>query len=148
MTTIETIYGALQAALGEFADKAAVRYKPSSDPFGFGLDPRTDLDSYYIDPPSTRSSGAVGAVESVQATVVLWLSRAAGDGAADAALGLAGDLARLRHAIAVLDVDPAGLVNVQPAMSTERYGPRASDAVTVTGRLVVTFDYEADEEHP
>ena len=144
MTTIERIYGAVRVALETFASN---RYRPSADPFSFDADPRTDLESWYIRPSSTTSTGAVGGVESVVCTLVIWLSREAGHDAAGAALGLAADLARLRPTLAGLDVDPGGPVNVDARMTTD-VQPRASDAVTVVGRLVVRFDYEETAESP
>ena len=141
MTTVERIYKALAALM------AAQPAPPSADPFTFDLDPRDAETAWYIDPPSTVSDGAVGGVESVRATFAIWLSRPAADDAAGAAVALAGDVARLRHAVAALDVDPTGNVNVQPTIRTE-IRPRASGAVTVVGRLVVSFDYEADAENP
>ena len=137
-TTIETIFAALVALM-------TGQGRRSVDPFSFDHDPRDAETAWYIDPPSTVSSGAVGGVETVQATVSIWVSRPAADDAAGAAVALAGDLARLRHRIAALDVDP--LVNVQPTIRTE-VRPRAADAITVVGRVVVTFDYEATEEQP
>ena len=141
MTTVERIYAAL-AALMETQPG-----RPASDPFTFDLDPRDSDPAWYIDPPSTISDGAVGGLESVRATFAIWLSRPAADDAAGAAAALAGDLARLRHAVAALDVDDSGNVNVQPTIRTD-IRPRASGAVTVVGRLACSFDYEADAENP
>lgn len=60
-------------------------------------------------------------------------------------MSLAGLVARLRHQIAALDVDP--LVNVGEIIRTE-IRPWGSQSTTVVGRVVVTFDYEATEEQP
>ena len=137
-TTIEAIYRALLAVM-------AGQGRRSVDPFSFDSDPRDAETSWYLDPPSTVSSGAVGGVETVQATVSIWVSRPAADDAAGAAVALAGGLARLRHQIAGMDVDP--LVNVQPTIRTD-VRPRGPEAITVVGRVTVTFDFEADEARP
>ena len=77
----------------------------------------------------------------------IWVSRPAADDAAAAAVALAGELSRLRHRLAALEVDDDGLVNVQETIRTE-VRPRGPQAVTVVGRVVVSFDYEATEEQP
>ena len=141
MTTIERIY---RAVLGVMARQPGGR---SADRFTFDHDPRDAADSWYIDPPGTESSGAVGGLESVTATFTVWISRAAGDDAAGAAVSLAGDLARLRHALANLDPTDDGRVNVQPTIRTD-VRPRGAQAVTVVGRIAIEFDYEATEEEP
>ena len=119
----------------------------SVDPFSFDSDPRDSADAWYVDPPSTTSTGAVGGLESVRASLVVWVSRPAADDAAGAAVSLSGDLSRLRRAFAALDVDDDGRVNVGERITTE-VRPRGPEAVTIVGRLVVEFDYEADEENP
>lgn len=143
MTTIRRIHDALQAALTDYGEQAGLT--PSADPFTFDHQPRTDFDCWYVDPPLTRSEGIVGGVESVTATVTVWVSREAGQDAQEAALGVADDLAHLRHRIAALDVGP--LVNVQPQISTV-VQPRRSDTVTVIGRLTLAADYEATPDQP
>ena len=65
----------------------------ASDPFSFDLQPRSDFDVWYVDPPTTRSTAYVGGVENVEAQIGIWVSREAGEGADGAAVALAGDLA-------------------------------------------------------
>ena len=142
MTTIERIYARLVETM-----QTELPGRRSADPFTFDHDPRDAADSWYIDPPGTESSGAVGGLESVTATFTIWISRAAGDDAAGAAVSLVGDLARLRHGFASLDVDDDGRVNVGERITTE-VRPRGAGAVTVAGRVVVAFDYEATAEDP
>ena len=141
MTTIEAIYAAVLAVM----DKQPGRR--SSDPFSFDSDARDSETSWYIDPPSTASTGAVGGLESVTAALTIWISRPAANDAAGAAVALAGDLARLRFALAALDVGDDGRVNVQPTIRAD-VRPRDAQAVTVIGRLTIAFDYEADEANP
>ena len=148
MTTIERIYGALRAALVEFADKTSSRpYKAASDPFSFDLQPRTDLDAWYVDPPATQSTGLVGDVESVQAQITIWLSHEAGEDAQGAALALAGDLARLRHAVLGLTFDGPADANIHQNIAAHVQA-RGEGEVTVIGRLSVGLDYIADSENP
>ena len=143
MTTIRRIHDALQAALTDYGTTAGLT--PSADPFSFDHQPRVEYSAFYVDPPSTRSEGLVGGVETVTASVTVWISREAGQDAQEAALAAAEDLAHLRHRSAGLDVGE--LTNVQPGM-VGSVQPRASDTVTVVGRLVVTFDYEATADAP
>ena len=135
-TTIEAIFAAVLAVMDRQPGRRAV------DPFSFDADPRDSETAWYVDPPSTTSTGGFG-VESVQATFTVWISRPAAADAAAAAVALAGSLSRLRHALAALDVDD---VNVQSTIPDVR--PRDAQAVTVIGRIAVAFDYEADSEHP
>ena len=149
MTTIETVYGRLRELLTEFADKTASRpYKPASDPFSFDSQPRSDFNAYYADPPLTTSAGLIGDVESVQASITIWLSREAGEDAQGAAVALAGDLARLRHAVVGLDFGnlPSD-VNVHDNVATQ-VQPRAEGAVVVVGACRVTLDYLATAQNP
>lgn len=106
MTTFRTIYDALHAVLTDYGDQAGLT--PSADPFTFDYSPRSDFDSFSVDPPVTQSQGIVGGVESVIATVPIRLPREAGQYAGGAALDVADDLAHLRHGIAALDVGRAG----------------------------------------
>jgi len=149
MTTIEHVYAALRALLTEFGDKRG--YKAASDPFSFDSQPRSDFNAFYVDPPSTSSAGYIGSAESVTATFTIWLSREAGQDAQGAAVTLAGDLARLRHLVVNLDVDPAGElatdVNVHETVDT-RVQARAEGAVVVVGICRFTLDYDVDGEHP
>ena len=101
----------------------------SVDPFSFDADPRDSETAWYVVPPSTVSSGAVGGLESVRATVVIWISRPAAHDAAGAAVALAGDLARLQHRLASLDPTDDGRANVGERITTVR--PRGPEAVTV-----------------
>ena len=140
MTVIEAIYEAVLAVMDG-------QGRRSVDPFSFDSDPRDAETAWYLDPPRTVSSGAVGGLESVRAVLTVWVSRPAADDAAAAAVALAGDLARLRHALAALDVDGDGRVNVGERITTD-IRPRGPEAVTVVGRLVIEFDYEADAENP
>ena len=119
----------------------------SVDPFTFDHDPRDSETAWYVDPPSTTSTGAVGGLESVRAVLTVWVSRPAADDAAAAAVSLAGDLARLRHSLAALDVDGDGRVNVGERITTD-IRPRGPEAVTIVGRIVVEFDFEATEDEP
>ena len=141
MTTIERIYQAVVAVM----DKQPGRR--SSDPFTFDSDPRDSENAWYIDPPSTVSEGAVGGLESVQATLTVWVSRPAANDAAAQAVTMAGDLARLRHALASLDPTGDGRVNVGERITTA-IRPRGAEAVTVVGRITIAFDYEATEDEP
>ena len=116
--------------------------------FSFDLQPRTDFNSWYIDPPDTASEGYIGGVEHVVASVAIWLSRDASEDAEAAALALAGDLARLRHAVVRLDVEAVGVdVNIHQGVTTT-VQPRAEGEVVVVGRLLVQMDYETDGENP
>ena len=142
MSTIERIYARLVETM-----TAELPGRRSADPFTFDHDPRDAFDSWYIDPPGTVSAGAVGGTESVTATFAVWISRPAADDAAGAAVALAGDLARLRHGFASLDVDEDGRVNVGERISTE-VRPRPESSVTIVGRLTLQFDYEATAEDP
>ena len=141
MTVIEAIYAAVLGVLD------AQPGRRSTDPFSFDADPRDSETAWYVDPPSTVSSGAVGGLESVRATVVIWTSRPAANDAAGAAVALAGDLARLRHELAVLDPTGDGRVNVGERITTD-IRPRGPEAITVVGRIAVGFDYEATREDP
>ena len=86
-------------------------------------------------------------MESARATFTIWLSRPAANDAAGQAVALAGDLARLRHTLAALDVDDDGRVNVGDRIATE-VRPRDARAVTVVGAVRLTFDYEATGDYP
>ena len=100
MTTIESVYGRLRDLMTDDFEKVSSRqYKAASDPFSFDLQPRSDFDAWYVDPPATWSTGYVGGVENVEAQIGIWVSREAGEGADGAAVALAGDLARLRHQV-------------------------------------------------
>ena len=146
MTTIESIYARLSALLTDFGDKQG--YKQSADPFAFDSQPRSDLTAFYIDPPLTTSAGLIGDVESVQASITIWLSGEAGEDAAGAAVSLAGDLARLRHAVVGLDFNDLETdVNTHQDVATQ-VQPRAEGAVVVVGACRVTLDYLATAEHP
>ena len=140
MTVIERIYAAVLAVMAE-------QGRRSVDPFSFDADPRDSETAWYLDPPRTTSSGAVGGLESVRAILTIWVSRPAADDAAGSAVALAGELARLRHRLAALDVDGDGRVNVGERIVTD-IRPRGPEAVTVVGRIVVEFDYEADAQNP
>ena len=137
MTTIEAIYGAVVAIMAQQPGRRSV------DPFSFDSDPRDSETSWYVDPPATSSTGAIGGVESVTAALTVWVSRPAADDAAAAAVSLSGDLSRLRHALAALDVD-----NVDSTVIRTDVRPRDARAVTVIGRIAVAFGYETDEENP
>ena len=141
MTVIESIYAAV---LGVFDKQPGRR---SVDPFSFDADPRDSETAWYIDPPRTTSAGAVGGLESVRAVLTVWISRPAANDAAGQAVLLAADLARLRHELAVLDPTEDGRVNVGERITTD-IRPRGPEAITVVGRLVVEFDYEATREDP
>ena len=94
MTTIERVYGRSRELMTDDFEKVSSRqYKAASDPFSFDLQPRSDFDAWYVDPPTTRSTGYVGGVENVEAQIGIWVSREAGEGADGAAVALAGDLA-------------------------------------------------------
>ena len=152
MTTIEHVYGRLRDLMTvDFPKVSSVEYKQSVDPFSAELQPRSDLTVFFIAPPASRSEGYVGGAEDVTSTVVIWLSREAGENAEGAAVAVAADLARLRHAVVSLDVDPdqelATDVNIHESVTTD-VQPRAEGAVTVVGRCVVTFDYVTDGENP
>ena len=140
MTTIERIYAAVLGAMAAYGGRR------SADPFSFDSDPRDSETAWYVDPPSTVSEGAVGGLESVTATVVIWISRPAASDAAGAAVTLSAALSRLRHALAALDIDD-GRVNVGERITTA-IRPRGPEAVTIVGRIAIAFDYESDEEHP
>ena len=140
-TTIEAIYAAVLRVLAEQPGRRSV------DPFSFDADPRDSETAWYIDPPSTVSTGAVGGTESVTAALTVWISRPAANDAAAAAVALAGDLARLRHRLASLDPTDDGRVNVQPTIRAD-VRPRDAQAVTVIGRIAIGFDYEATEDEP
>ena len=107
------------------------------------LIPRDSETAWYVDPPSTTSTGAVGGLESVTAALTVWVSRPAASDAAAAAVALAGDLSRLRFRLASLDVGDDGRVNVGERITTT-IRPRGAQAVTVVGRIAIAFDYEAD----
>ena len=141
MTTIEAIYEAVLLVLAEQSGRRSV------DPFSFDSDPRDAETAWYVDPPSTSSTGAFGGTESVTATFTIWVSRPAADDAARAALTLSGALSRLRHRLAALDVGGDGRVNVLPTIRTD-VRPRGPAAVTIVGRITATFEYEADSENP
>ena len=140
MTVIEAIYEAVLAVMDG-------QGRRSVDPFSFDADPRDSETAWYVDPPSTVSSGAVGGLESVTATVTVRVSRPAANDAAGAAVALAGDLARLRHSLASLDPTDDGRVNVGERITTT-VRPRGPEAVTVVGRVTIAFDYEATPEEP
>ena len=140
MTVIEAIYEAVLVVMDG-------QGRRSVDPFSLDSDPRDSETAWYVDPPSTVSSGAVGGLESVRATVVIWISRPAAHDAAGAAVALAGDLARLRHRLAALDVGDDGRVNVGERITTA-IRPRGPSAITIVGRVTVEFGCEADAENP
>ena len=94
MTTIERVYGRSRELMTDDFEKVSSRqYKAASDRFSFDLQPRSDFDAWYVDPPTTRSTGYAGGVENVEAQIGIWVSREAGEGADGAAVALAGDLA-------------------------------------------------------
>ena len=140
MTTIERIYAAIVAVMDG-------QGRRSVDPFSFDSDPRDSTTAWYLDPPRTTSSGAVGGLESVRAILTIWVSRPAADDAAGSAVALAGELARLRHRLASLDVDDDGRVNVGERITTD-IRPRGPEAVTVVGRVVCSFDFDATTDDP
>ena len=139
-TTIERIYQSVLAVMDG-------QGRRSVDPFSFDSDPRDSETAWYVDPPSTTSTGAVGGTESVTAALTIWISRPAANDAAGAAVALSGSLARLRHALAGLDPTDDGRVLVGERITTT-VRPRGADAVTVVGRVTMTFDYEATEDEP
>ena len=141
MTTIESIYAAVLGVLDAQPGRRSV------DPFSFDSDPRDSETAWYVDPPRTTSTGAVGGLESVRAILTVWISRPAANDAAGQAVLLAADLARLRHELAVLDPTEDGRVNVGERITTD-IRPRGPEAITIVGRIVVEFDYEADAENP
>ncbi len=141
MTTIEQIYAAVLAVLDTLPGRRSV------DPFSFDADVRDAEVSWYLDPPGTVSSGAVGGLESVRAVLTIWVSRPAADDAAGEAVALAGELARLRHRLASLDPTEDGRVNVGERITTD-IRPRGADSVVVVGRVTVAFDYEATADQP
>ena len=148
-TTIEHVYDRIRTLMEvDFPKTSSRPYKASADPFTFDSQPRSDLTAYYADPPLTTSAGLVGDVEAVQASITIWLSREAGEDAAGAAVSLAGDLARLRHAVVGLDFGnlPSD-VNVHDNVATQ-VQPRAEGAVVVVGACRVTLDYLATSAHP
>ena len=146
MTTIESVYSRLAALLTEFGDKRG--YKVSSDPFTFDSQPRSDFDAWYVDPPLTTSAGLIGDVEQVQAAITIWLSREAGEDAQGAAVALAGDLARLRHAVVGLNFGNLPTdVNVHEGVATQ-VRPRGEGEVVVVGSCRIGLDYFATTEHP
>ena len=149
MTTIETVYGRLRDLMTDDFEKVSSRqYKAASDPFSFDLQPRSDFDAWYVDPPATRSTGYTSGVENVEAAITIWVSREAGEDAAGAAVAIAGDLARLRHLVIGLDFD-AGPVDVNVHESVDAVvQPRREGEVVVIGRLAVALDYDTDGEHP
>ena len=148
-TTIEHVYRRLRLLVAEFA--AGRPYEPAVDPFSFDYSPRTELDSFYLDPPATSSEGFVGGVEQVVASFSIWLSRDAGQDAQGAAVALAGDLALLRHLVVTADLDPdqelAVDVNMHQGARTE-VAPRGEGEVAAIGRLALQVDYETDGENP
>ncbi len=117
------------------------------DPFSFDADPRDSETAWYVDPPRTTSSGAVGGLESVQAILTIWVSRPAANDAAGAAVALAGELARLRHRLAYLDPTGDARVHVGERITTD-IRPRGPEAVTVVGRVVCSFDFDATADDP
>lgn len=146
MTTIETVYAVLAALLTEFGDKRG--YKAASDPFSFDSQPRSDFNAFYIDPPLTTSAGLIGDVEHVQASITIWASKEGGEDAAGAAVALAGDLARLRHAVVGLDFGNLPTdVNVHEDVATQ-VRPRGEGEVVVVGSCRLGLDYLATAEHP
>ncbi len=149
MTTIEHVYATLRDLLSiDFPKTSSRPYKAAADPFTFDLQPRSDFDSWFIDPPATRSTGYTGGVENVIATFTIWLSREAGEDAGGAAVALAGDLARLRHLVIAADFDAGPVdVNVHESVETS-VQPRAEGAVVVVGACRVSLDYDTDGEHP
>ena len=140
---IEQIAGRLVETVGATLPAG----RRASDPFSFDSDPRDSETAWYVDPPVTVSTGMIGGVESVTASFVVWVSRPAADDAAGAAVSLAGDLSRLRHALAALDVDRDGRVVVGGRIATD-VRPRGEGAVTVVGAVRVQFEYEATAEDP
>ena len=147
-TTIERIDARLRELLTEFADKTASRaYKPAADPFSFDSQPRSDFDSWYIDPPETRSTGLIGGAESVIASCSIWVCAEAGEDAQTAAAALAGDLSRLRHAVVGITFDGPADVNFHGSIRAV-VQPRREGEVTVVGQLQIGFDYEATAQNP
>ena len=148
---IEQVVGRLVEIVTEWGEKDGRPCKAASDPFSFDLQPRSDFDSWYLDPPVTSSEGWIGSVEHVTATCSIWLSREAGQDAGGAALVLAGDLAKLRHLVVRADLDPDQElqtdVHVHQGIRTE-VEPRGEGEVVVVGRLAVSLDYEVDAENP
>ena len=112
------------------------------------------VDDIYTDLTARRGSAGVDLTgvrrlpaNAGRATFTIWLSRPAANDAAGQAVALAGDLARLRHTLAALDVDDDGRVNVGDRIATE-LRPRDARAVTVVGAVRLTFDYEATGDYP
>ncbi len=147
-TTIERIFSTLRTLMEVDFPKVSSRpYKAAADAFSFDYSPRSDFDSWFIDPPLTVSAGLVSDVEHVQASTTIWLSRDAGEDAGGAALALAGDLSRLRHQVVGLTFDGPADVNTHESIRAV-VQPRREGEVTVTGQLQIGFDYEATAEHP
>ena len=141
MTTIERIFAAVLEVLDTQPGRRSV------DPFSFDSDPRDSETAWYVDPPSTTSTGAFAGTESVVATFTIWVSRPAADDAARAAITLCGDLARLRFRLAALDVGYDGRVVVGERITTT-IRPRDAAAVTIVGRISLEFQYEATADEP
>ena len=147
-TTIERIFSTLRTLMEvDFSKVSSRPYKQSTDAFSFDYSPRSDFDSWFIDPPLTVSAGLVSDVEHVQASTTIWLSRDAGEDAGGAAVALAGDLSRLRHQVVGLTFDGPADVNIHESIRAV-VQPRREGEVTVVGQLQIGFDYEATAEHP
>ena len=96
----------------------------------------------------TTSAGLIGDVEHVQASITIWASKEGGEDAAGAAVALAGDLARLRHAVVGLDFGNLPTdVNVHEDVATQ-VRPRGEGEVVVVGSCRLGLDYLATAEHP
>ena len=126
--------------VNDFPKLSTATYKLSADPFTAELQPRSDLTAHYIDPPVERSDGYVGGAEHVTASVVIWLSREAGEDGRGAALDMAEDLGRLRRAVLDLEVDGDDLA-IHDGITTTVF-PRREGAVVVVGVLRVVLDYD------
>ena len=147
-TTIERIYGRLRDLMTvDFPKTSSRTYKQSSDAFSFDYSPRSDFDSWCLDPPLTVSAGLVSDVEHVQGSTTVWFSADGGEDAAGAALALAGDLSRLRHAVVGLTFDGPADINIHESIRAV-VQPRRGGEVVVIGQLQIGFDYEATAEHP
>lgn len=148
MTTIERVYARLRTLMAvDFPKTSSRTYKAASDPFSFDSQPRSDFAAFYADPPLTQSTGLVGDTESVTASITIWLSREAGEDAAGAAVALAGDLARLRHAVLGLTFDGPADINIHQNIAAH-VQPRREGEVVVIGRLALSLDFEATSRHP
>ena len=147
-TTIEIVYERLDALLAAFdPDGMGPRFRRSADPFSFELQPRTELNAYYLQPPQTEQRiGYAGGASNDVSIVRVFLAAEARDDADGAARRLAGDLARLKRV--VLGASLGDDANVWEQGFSTLVQPRPDGAVTVVGRLAFAVDYDTDDEHP